>query len=32
MKVLFLHGWHSVVGGLEPTYLKNAGHKIIPPT
>lgn len=30
-KVLFLHGWHSVVGGVKPTYLKDAGHKVINP-
>ena len=22
MKILFLHGWHSVPGGVKPTYLK----------
>ncbi len=31
MKTLFLHGWHSVVGGLKPTYLKNAGYEVINP-
>lgn len=31
MKILFLHGWHSVVGGLKPIYLKNAGHHVINP-
>ncbi|TWT62850.1 alpha/beta hydrolase [Rubinisphaera italica] len=31
MKILFLHGWHSVVGGLKPTYLKDAGHEVINP-
>ncbi|WP_417737300.1 alpha/beta hydrolase [Rosistilla oblonga] len=31
MKILFLHGWHSVVGGLKPTYLKKAGHEVINP-
>jgi hypothetical protein len=31
MKILFLHGWHSVVGGVKPTYLKNAGHEVINP-
>ena len=29
MKILFLHGWHSVPGGVKPTYLKNAGHEVI---
>jgi len=31
MRILFLHGWHSVVGGVKPTYLKNAGHEVINP-
>jgi len=31
VKLLFLHGWHSVVGGVKPTYLKNAGHEVINP-
>lgn len=31
LKILFLHGWHSVVGGVKPTFLKNAGHEIINP-
>lgn len=31
MKVLFLHGWHSIVGGLKPTYLKYHGHEVINP-
>ena len=31
MKILFLHGWHSVVGGVKPTYLKNAGHEVVKP-
>lgn len=31
MKILFLHGWHSVVGGVKPTFLKNAGHEVINP-
>lgn len=31
MKILFLHGWHSVVGGVKPTHLKDAGHEIINP-
>ena len=29
MKVLFLHGWHSVPGGVKPTYLKDHGHTVI---
>ena len=31
MKILFLHGWHSVPGGLKPTYLKDHGHEVINP-
>src|SRR5262245_38883802 len=31
MKILFLHGWHSVVGGVKPTYLKDAGHTVFNP-
>ena len=31
MKILFLHGWHSVPGGVKPTYLKDHGREIINP-
>jgi pimeloyl-ACP methyl ester carboxylesterase len=31
MKVLFLHGWNSVVGGVKPTYLRAHGHEVINP-
>jgi hypothetical protein len=31
MVILFLHGWHSVPGGLKPTYLKEHGHDVINP-
>ena len=31
MRVLFLHGWHSVVGGVKPTFLKEAGHEVLNP-
>jgi hypothetical protein len=31
MKILFLHGWTSVPGGLKPTHLKNAGYEVINP-
>ena len=31
MKVLFLHGWHSVPGGVKPTFLKEHGHEVINP-
>jgi len=32
MKVLFLHGWKSTVGGVKPTFLSKAGHDVINPT
>ena len=31
MKILFLHGWHSVPGGVKPTFLKDHGHEVINP-
>jgi hypothetical protein len=31
MKILFLHGWHSVPGGVKPTYLATHGHEVINP-
>ena len=31
MKILFLHGWQSVPGGVKPTYLKDHGHEVINP-
>jgi hypothetical protein len=31
VKILFLHGWHSVPGGVKPTYLANHGHVVINP-
>jgi len=31
MRILFLHGWHSVPGGVKPTYLKGHGHEVINP-
>jgi hypothetical protein len=31
MKILFLHGWYGVVGGVKLTYLKDAGHEVIKP-
>ncbi|RUL81917.1 alpha/beta fold hydrolase [Tautonia sociabilis] len=31
MTILFLHGWHSVPGGVKPTYLSRAGHTVLNP-
>lgn len=31
MKILFLHGWQSVSGGVKPTYLMDHGHEVINP-
>lgn len=31
MKILFLHGWHSVPGGVKPSYLADHGHELINP-
>jgi alpha-beta hydrolase superfamily lysophospholipase len=31
MKILFLHGWHSVPGGVKPSYLAGLGHDVINP-
>jgi pimeloyl-ACP methyl ester carboxylesterase len=31
MTILFLHGWHSVPGGVKPTYLNDHGHEVINP-
>src|SRR5215212_6682635 len=28
MKILFLHGWRSVPGGVKPTYLAEHGHEV----
>lgn len=32
MKVLYLHGWNSVVGGVKPTHLKSHGHDVHEPS
>ena len=32
MKILFLHGWRSVPGGVKPTYLKSRGHEVVNPS
>jgi len=31
MKILFLHGWTSVVGGRKPTFLIEQGHEVVNP-
>src|SRR5437867_3433237 len=29
MKILFLHGWNSIPGGVKPTFLAHPGHEVI---
>ncbi|MGZ3472467.1 MAG: alpha/beta hydrolase [Isosphaeraceae bacterium] len=31
MRILFLHGWTSVTGGVKPTFLKDHGHTVFIP-
>ena len=31
MKILFLHGWQSVPGGVKPTFLARHGHQVVNP-
>ncbi|MBX3421794.1 MAG: hypothetical protein KF752_09600 [Pirellulaceae bacterium] len=31
MRILFLHGWHSVPGGVKPTFLKHHGQTVVNP-
>ena len=31
MKILFLHGWKSIPGGMKPSFLKQAGHDVLNP-
>lgn len=31
MKILFLHGWQSVPGGVKPTVLKDHRHEVLNP-
>jgi hypothetical protein len=31
MKILFLHGWHSVPGGEKPSFLAKNGYEVINP-
>lgn len=32
MNILFLHGWHSVPGGLKSTFLTEHGHHVAGPS
>jgi hypothetical protein len=31
MRILFLHGWRSVPGGVKPTYLARHGYEVVNP-
>ena len=31
MKILYLHGWNSLVGGVKPTFLRSRGHEVFEP-
>jgi hypothetical protein len=31
MKILYLHGWHSVPGGVKPSFLARHGHDVLQP-
>ena len=31
MKILFLHGWQSISGGIKPTFLSESGHTVFNP-
>jgi len=31
MTILFLHGWHSVPGGVKPSYIAQRGHRVLNP-
>jgi hypothetical protein len=31
MKILFLHSWQSVPGGVKPTFLSQHGHLVLNP-
>lgn len=31
MKILFLHGWQSVPGGVKPSFLAEHGHTVLNP-
>jgi len=31
LRILFLHGWNSIVGGVKPTFLLEQGHEVCNP-
>jgi len=31
VKLLYLHGWNSVVGGVKPTFLRSHGYEVVEP-
>jgi alpha-beta hydrolase superfamily lysophospholipase len=31
MKILFLHGWQSIAGGVKPSYLSQHGQEVVNP-
>ena len=31
MRILFLHGWNSVPGGVKPSFLAGHGHEVVNP-
>ena len=31
MTILFLHGLHTIPGGVKPTYLQDHGHTVLNP-
>lgn len=31
MRILFLHGWQSIPGGVKATFLKESGHDVMNP-
>jgi predicted esterase YcpF (UPF0227 family) len=31
VRILYLHGWNSGVGGVKPTYLRSHGHDVHEP-
>ena len=31
VKILYLHGWYSAIGGVKPTSLRSRGHEVVEP-